>query len=52
MIAITVKDQRKPAVCAINPIKGGPNKKPRKPTVESAASAAPGDIVVDFPARP
>ena len=52
MMAITVKDQRKPAACAMKPINGGPSKKPRKPTVESAASAAPGDMVVDFPAIP
>lgn len=45
-----VNDQRKPANSAINPIKGGPIKNPRKPMVDTAANATPGDIVFDLPA--
>ena len=50
--AITAKDQRKLDNWAINPISGGPNKKPRKLMLETAARANPGDMVLDFPARP
>ena len=50
--AITANDQRKLDACAIKPITGGPNKKPRKLIVETAARANSGDIVFDFPAMP
>lgn len=49
IIAITVNDQRNPAISAIKPIKGGPIRNPRNPIVETAANATPGDMVVDFP---
>lgn len=49
IIAITVNDQRKPAISAIKPIKGGPIKNPKNPIVETAAKATPGDMVFDFP---
>ena len=50
--AIKAKDQRRLDICAIKPITGGPNKNPRKPIVETAASATPGDMVFDLPAAP
>ena len=50
--AINANDQRKLDNCAMKPITGGPNKKPRKLIVETAASANCGDMVFDFPARP
>src|SRR5664279_757836 len=34
----------------MNPIKGGPNKNPRYPIVDTAAIATPGDITFDLPA--
>src|SRR6266852_1994088 len=34
----------------MNPIKGGPNKKPMYPIVDTAAMATPGDITLDLPA--
>jgi len=49
IIAITVNDQRNPAISAIKPIKGGPIKNPKNPIVETAAKATPGDMVFDFP---
>jgi hypothetical protein len=48
--ATNKKDARKVANPAIKPIMGGPIKKPAKPMVETAASATPGDMVLDFPA--
>ena len=50
--AITAKDQRRLDNWAINPISGGPNKKPRKLMLETAANANSGDIVFDLPAIP
>lgn len=49
--AITAKDKRKPAASAIKPINGGPIKNPRKEIDDTAASANPGFMVADFPAR-
>ena len=48
--AINTNDARKVAKPAMNPIIGGPNKKPIKPMVDTAASATPGCMVFDFPA--
>ena len=50
MIAMRPKDMRKLEACAMNPIKGGPNRKPRYPIVETAAMATPGDMILDLPA--
>ncbi len=50
--AISVKDQRKLIACDRNPIIGGPIKNPRKPMVETEASAVLAGMVVDFPANP
>lgn len=36
---------------AINPIRGGPIKRPIKPMVETAAMAIAGGKVFDFPAH-
>lgn len=52
MQAINAKDQRKLESWAINPMMGGPAKKPRKPIVETAASANCGDMFEDLPASP
>lgn len=49
--AITLKDTRRLAACAMKPIRGGPNKKPKKPIVDTAASATPGNMVLDLPAE-
>src|SRR3954469_10071259 len=49
---INANDHFKLEVCAIKPIVGGPNKKPKKPMVETAAIATPADIVLLFPATP
>ena len=48
--ATNKNDARRVARPAINPITGGPTKNPAKPTVETAAKATPGDMVLDFPA--
>lgn len=48
--AMNTNEARKVASPAIKPIIGGPNKKPIKPMVETAAKATPGAIVFDFPA--
>lgn len=50
--AINKNEKRKLANSAIKPITGGPIKKPRKLMVETAASAALGDIFLDLPAKP
>lgn len=42
--ATMANDQRRFNASAIKPIKGGPIKNPRKPIVETAASAAAGAI--------
>ena len=44
------KDALNVAKPAINPMIGGPTKKPIKPMVETAARATPGDMVFDLPA--
>jgi len=49
--AINAKDQRKLEVCAIKPIIGGPIKKPKKLIEDTIASATPGSIFFDLPAR-
>ena len=49
-MAISVNDHLKLLYSAMVPINGGPNKNPINPMVEMAASAAPGDMVFDFPA--
>src|SRR6266487_6617973 len=36
----------------MNPIIGGPIRKPTKLIVDTAANAAPADILADFPAKP
>jgi hypothetical protein len=43
-------DHCNPKASAINPISGGPIRNPRKPILETAASAIPGDSVSDLPA--
>ena len=48
--AITEKEVFKLVAPAISPIRGGPDKNPKKPIVDTAASATPGDIARDFPA--
>ena len=48
--AIKTKDALKVASPAIKPMMGGPNKKPIKPIVDTAAKATPGDMVFDLPA--
>jgi len=48
--AIKRKEIRRLDKPAINPISGGPIKKPRKPIVDTAAMATPGDITVYLPA--
>ena len=35
---------------ATKPINGGPDKNPKKPMVDTAANATPGDMVFDLPA--
>ena len=50
-MAITTKDKRKPPASAIKPINGGPIKKPRNEMDETAASARPGFMLPDLPAR-
>src|SRR5450432_1388807 len=47
--AMSPNEMRRFVAWAINPIKGGPNKNPRYPIVETAAIATPGDIILDFP---
>ena len=49
--AINAKDQRKLEACAIKPIIGGPIKKPKKLIEDTIASATPGSIFFDLPAR-
>ena len=49
--ATIVNDHCRLDTWAMNPIIGGPIKKPRKLMVETAASANCGDIVLDFPAK-
>src|SRR3954469_21334147 len=49
-IAITENEILKLVAPAINPINGGPDRKPRNPIVETAASATPGDMTFDLPA--
>ena len=51
-IAIRVNDHLKLNAAEINPIIGGPIRKPKKPIDDTAARATPGDIVLDFPASP
>src|SRR5450432_2238639 len=48
--AIKVNDTLKLVAPAIRPITGGPNKKPRKPIVDTADNAVPADNTFDFPA--
>ena len=48
--AININDALKVAKPAINPIMGGPNKKPINPMVDTAAKATPGSMVFDLPA--
>lgn len=50
MNAIIKNEVRKLVAPATKPINGGPTRKPRKPIVETAASATPGDMVFDLPA--
>ena|SRR5688572_25944534 len=50
--AISAKENLKLDASAINPIMGGPTRKPRNPMVETAESAMPGVILVDLPAKP
>ena len=50
MTAIKTNDARKVASPAMKPISGGPTKNPIKPIVDTAARAAPGDMVFDLPA--
>jgi len=50
IIAINRNEARKVAKPAIKPITGGPTRKPTKPTVDTAASATPADMVFDLPA--
>ena len=49
--AISVNEIRRLAACAIKPINGGPNKKPRKPIEETNVNAIPGAMIFDLPAR-
>ena len=48
--AIMMKDMRRLDAPATMPIRGGPIKNPKKPMLDTAASATPGDISLDFPA--
>lgn len=50
MQAIIKNEIRKLKMPATNPMIGGPAKKPRKPILETAAKAIPGDICFDLPA--
>src|ERR1700730_2505368 len=50
--AIRPRETRRLLAWAIKPIKGGPNKNPRYPMVDTAAIATPGDISLDLPAEP
>src|SRR3712207_1491167 len=49
-MAIIKKDTRKLVAPATKPIRGGPIKKPKKPMVDTAAKATPGDNTFDLPA--
>ena len=48
--AIKIKDTLRLNRPANKPIIGGPNKKPKKPIVDTVASATPADSVLDLPA--
>lgn len=48
--AIREKDHRREEAWAICPMTGGPSRNPRKPMVETEASAMLGIIFRDFPA--
>src|SRR3569833_1855529 len=50
--AMMAKNKRRLTACAINPISGGPARKPINPMEDTAAIATPGGIVFDLPARP
>jgi len=47
---IKANENRRPNSSAIYPITGGPIKKPRKLTLETAVKASPGGMVGCFPA--
>ncbi len=48
--AINKKEMRKLKAPAIIPIRGGPIKNPKKPILETAVNAIPGEVIFDFPA--
>src|ERR1700712_4894813 len=48
--AIRPRETRKLKACAMKPIKGGPKRKPKHPMVETAASATPGESILERPA--
>jgi hypothetical protein len=48
--ATKVKEAFKLNKSAINPIKGGPIKNPKKEMVEMMANATPGEYILDLPA--
>ena len=49
--AINAKDTRRLLSSEINPMMGGPIRNRRKPIEETDASATPGSIFFDLPAR-
>jgi hypothetical protein len=48
--AIKVKDQRRLNISAMNPMMGGPMRKPINPILETVANATEGDKLADLPA--
>ena len=52
LIDMSAKETCKSNKSAINPIKGGPNKNPKKEIVETKAKATLGEYNLDRPAIP